>query len=160
MTTMTSITLGKPVPDFSFAGTKPNLQSISEFRGKNVILFFYPKDNTPGCTLEAQAFRDYYQPFQQLNTEIIGISRDSLKSHEGFICKHDLPFLLISDTDQKICNLFDVIKTKNRYGKMVTGIERSTFLIDQNGILQKEWRNVKVDNHVTEVLAAVQQQSK
>ena len=123
--------------------------------GKNVVLYFYPKDNTPGCTQEGEDFRDLYKEFKKLKTEIYGISRDSLKSHEGFKTKYKYPFELISDPDEKLCNLFDVIKEKNMYGKKYMGIERSTFLINKDGKLSAEWRKVKVNGHAIEVLEAV-----
>lgn len=149
---MSTIILGQPIPDFSLTSTHHETTQISEFHGKNLILFFYPKDDTPGCTIEAQEFRNLYPQFQKLTTEVIGISRDSLKSHEKFICKYQLPFPLISDHDSSICNLFSVIKPKNMYGKMVNSVERSTFLINKNGILQQEWRKVVADGHAANVL--------
>ena len=129
--------------------------SISDFKGRTVVLYFYPKDNTPGCTLEAQDFRDHYKKFQTLNTVIFGVSRDSVKSHDGFKCKQALPFDLISDSDETLCQLFDVLKLKNMYGKEVIGIERSTFLINAEGVLVHEWRKVKVDGHCLEVLEKI-----
>jgi peroxiredoxin Q/BCP len=128
---------------------------LSGQHGKNIILYFYPKDNTPGCTTESIAFRDQYAEFQQKNTEIVGISRDSLRSHEGFKAKLDMPFELISDPEEVLCSLFRVMKMKNMYGKTVRGIERSTFIIDATGKLVKEWRGVKVVGHVDEVLEFV-----
>jgi len=125
---------------------------LSAYKGKKVVLFFYPKDNTPGCTTESIAFRDLFPQFQQADTEIFGISRDSIRSHEGFKAKLEMPFELISDPDEAICTLFGVMKMKNMYGKKVRGIERSTFLIDASGQLVKEWRGVKVAGHVDEVL--------
>ena len=121
------------------------------------MLYFYPKDNTPGCTQEGQAFRDHIQQFNELNTVILGISRDSVKVHEGFKCKQNFPFDLLSDKEEQLCQLFDVIKMKNMYGKQVRGIERSTFLIDENGVFIHEWRKVKVKNHVDEVLQVLKQ---
>ncbi|PPD22513.1 MAG: peroxiredoxin [Methylobacter sp.] len=129
---------------------------LSELAGKYVILYFYPKDSTPGCTQEGQAFRDNNPRFTELNAVIFGISRDSLRSHENFKTKQAFPFDLLSDPDEQLCNQFDVIKMKNMYGKQVRGIERSTFLISPEGILIKEWRKVAVKNHVTEVLAALE----
>jgi len=128
---------------------------LSDYQGKNVVLYFYPKDNTPGCTTEGIQFRETYPQFQQHNTEIFGISRDSLKSHEGFKAKLDMPFELISDPDESVCIMFDVMKMKNMYGKKVRGVERSTFVIDGSGKLVKEWRGVKVPSHVDEVLSFV-----
>jgi peroxiredoxin Q/BCP len=119
-----------------------------------VVLYFYPKDNTPGCTLEGQDFRDLNAKFKRANTVVLGVSRDSVKSHEGFKQKQDFNFDLLSDADEKLCKLFDVIKLKNMYGKQVMGVERSTFLIDAKGVLRREWRKVKVDGHAAEVLDA------
>lgn len=128
---------------------------LSDYQGKNLVLYFYPKDNTPGCTTEGIQFRELYPQFQAANTEIFGISRDSLKSHEGFKAKLDMPFELISDPDETLCIMFDVMKMKNMYGKQVRGVERSTFIIDGAGTLVKEWRGVKVPGHVDDVLAFV-----
>jgi len=125
---------------------------LSSYKGKNIVLYFYPKDNTPGCTTEGMNFRDLYPQFQAANTEIFGISRDSLRSHEGFKGKLDMPFQLISDPEETLCLMFDVMKMKNMYGKQVRGIERSTFVIDGAGTLVKEWRGVKVPGHIDEVL--------
>lgn len=146
--------LEQPVPDFSAAVTGDAPFSLAAHRGRKLVLYFYPKDNTPGCTAQSIGFRDLYASFQKANTEIFGISRDSLRSHDGFKRKFDLPFELISDTDETVCSLFDVIKNKKRYGKVVRGIERSTFLIDPTGKLVKEWRGVSVPGHVEEVLEA------
>lgn len=129
--------------------------TLSDWRGKKLVLYFYPKDNTPGCTTESMAFRDLHGQFKEANTEIFGISRDSLRSHEGFKAKLALPFELISDPDEAVCNLFGVMKIKNMYGKKVRGIERSTFVIDGAGKLVKEWRGVKVAGHVEEALGYV-----
>lgn len=129
--------------------------TLSDYKGKNLVLYFYPKDNTPGCTTEGIQFRESYPEFQKCNTEIFGISRDSLKSHEGFKAKLDMPFELISDPDETLCIMFDVMKMKNMYGKKVRGVERSTFVIDGSGTLVKEWRGVKVPSHVDEVLSFV-----
>lgn len=128
---------------------------LSDYQGKNLVLYFYPKDNTPGCTTEGIQFRELYPQFQAANTEIFGISRDSLKSHEGFKAKLEMPFELISDPDETLCIMFDVMKMKNMYGKQVRGVERSTFVIDGAGTLVKEWRGVKVPGHVDDVLAFV-----
>jgi peroxiredoxin Q/BCP len=148
--------LGQTVPDFSADATGGQAVRLSELRGHPVVLYFYPKDNTPGCTQESQDFRDHYAEFQALGAAIFGVSRDSLKSHEGFKAKHCFPFELLSDPDESLCRLFDVIKPKNMYGKTVEGIERSTFLIDRDGKLAAQWRKVKVAGHWSEVLAAVQ----
>jgi peroxiredoxin Q/BCP len=140
------------VPDFSAAMTGDQTFTLSDYQGKNLVLYFYPKDNTPGCTTEGIQFRDLYPEFQQHNTLLFGISRDSIRSHEGFKAKLDMPFDLISDPDETLCAMFNVMKMKNMYGKQVRGIERSTFVIDGAGILVKEWRGVKVPGHVAEVL--------
>ncbi len=146
---------GKPAPDFTLPATGGQEITLSELKGSNVVLYFYPRDNTPGCTKEGQAFRDHHAEFEKLDTVILGISRDSLKTHENFKAKHQFPFELLSDSKETVCRLYDVIKEKNMYGKKVMGIERSTFLIDRKGILRREWRKVKVAGHVEEVLEAV-----
>lgn len=140
------------VPDFSLMGSDNNEHKLSEYRGKNIVLYFYPRDNTPGCSTEACDFRDNNNNFNDNNTVVIGISRDSLKSHNKFIEKFNLPFILLSDENEEVCNLFNVIKEKNMYGKKVMGIERSTFIINSGGILIKEYRKVKVKDHVNTVL--------
>jgi len=149
---MTSISLGSAVPDFEALSTGDKSVNLRDFRGHYVLLYFYPKDNTPGCTQEGQAFRDNSEKFSALNTVILGVSRDTVRVHEGFKCKQAFPFDLLSDADEKLCRLFDVIKMKNMYGKQVQGIERSTFLIDPDGVLVREWRKVKVKNHCDEIL--------
>ncbi len=152
---MTStVTLGKKVPDFSATATGEKQVRLKDLKGSNVVLYFYPRDNTPGCTTEGQDFRDNYKAFQKANTAVFGVSQDSLKSHENFRSKQNFPFDLISDEDGALCRLFDVLKMKSMYGKQFEGIERSTFLIDANGKLQAEWRKVKVPGHVDEVLEA------
>lgn len=128
---------------------------LSDYKGKKIVLYFYPKDNTPGCTTEAIQFRELYPQFQQTNTAILGVSRDSIRSHEGFKEKLGLPFELLSDPEETLCAMFDVMKMKNMYGKKVRGIERSTFIIDESGKLVKEWRGVKVPGHIDEVLEFV-----
>lgn len=153
--TASEVAIDQTVPDFTAAMTGEKKFQLSGQLGKNVILYFYPKDNTPGCTTESIAFRELHSEFQQKNTEIFGISRDSIRSHEGFKAKLDLPFDLISDPEEALCSLFRVMKMKNMYGKTVRGIERSTFVIDAKGILVKEWRGVKVAGHVDEVLGFV-----
>ena len=130
---------------------------LDEFAGKPLVLYFYPRDNTPGCTKEGEAFRDHFEAFSQLGCRILGVSRDTLNSHEKFSEKHDFPFPLIADTDETLCRHFDVIKEKNMYGKKVMGIERSTFLFDASSQLVREWRKVRVPGHVEEVLAAVRE---
>ena len=140
------------VPDFTLMGSDNQEHKLSQYRGKKVILYFYPRDNTPGCSTEACNFRDSNDVFIYKNAIIIGISRDSLKSHTKFIEKFNLPFILLSDEKEEVCNLFNVIKEKNMYGKKVFGIERSTFIINEEGILIKEYRKVKVKDHVSTVL--------
>lgn len=140
------------VPDFTLMGSDNQELKLSQYRGKKVILYFYPRDNTPGCSTEACNFRDSNDVFINKNAIIIGISRDSLKSHTKFIEKFNLPFILLSDEKEEVCNLFNVIKEKNMYGKKVFGIERSTFIINEEGILIKEYRKVKVKDHVSTVL--------
>lgn len=150
---MTKATVGQPLPDFIAVGTQGEVSAAS-LAGRRAVLYFYPKDNTPGCTSEAQDFRDRYSDFLAANCQVIGISRDSLNSHAGFIDKQSLPFPLISDSDESLCTVFNVIKMKNMYGKQVRGIERSTFLVDVHGILVQEWRGLRVPGHVDEVLQA------
>ena len=154
---MTTFAIGQPVPHFALPATGDKTISLADFQGKKLVIYFYPKDNTPGCTQEGQAFRDHIQQFEALNTAVLGVSRDSVKMHEGFKCKQEFPFDLLSDTDETLCQLFDVIKMKNMYGKQVRGIERSTFLIDENSVLIHEWRKVSVKNHIQEVLQRLQQ---
>ena len=127
--------------------------NLSDYKGQNIVIYFYPRDNTPGCTSEGEDFRDNYKKFKKKNTQIFGVSKDTIKSHEGFKDKFKFPFDLISDSDEKICKIFDVIKEKSMYGKKYMGIERSTFLINEEGKLVKEWRKVKVKGHVEEVLS-------
>lgn len=146
------IEINYAVPDFTLMGSDNQEHKLSQYRGKKVILYFYPRDNTPGCSTEACNFRDSNDVFINKNAIIIGISRDSLKSHTKFIEKFNLPFILLSDEKEEVCNLFNVIKEKNMYGKKVFGIERSTFIINEEGILVKEYRKVKVKDHVSTVL--------
>ena len=148
--------LKQNVTDFELPATSGKTFKLSNYRGKTLVLYFYPKDSTPGCTTQGMAFRDHYAEFQKANCEIFGISRDSLKSHENFKAKFTFPFELLADTEELACSIFGVIKMKNMYGKQVRGIERSTFVIDQNGVLSHEWRGVKVDGHVPEVLQIIQ----
>ena len=148
--------LNMTVPDFSAPMTGGTPFRLSDYRGRKVVLYFYPKDNTPGCTAESLQFRDLHPRFQAASCDIVGISRDSLRSHEGFKSKLALPFELISDTDETVCTMFDVIVMKSMYGKSVRGIERSTFLIDAAGKIVKEWRGVKVPGHVDEVLEIIE----
>lgn len=147
--------LNQPVPDFELSSTSGKIFRLAAAAGKKLVIYFYPKDNTPGCTTEGQEFRDAYDEFAGLGCEIVGISRDSLKSHENFKSKMNFPFELLSDGDETACRLFDVIRMKNMYGKQVRGIERSTFLIDEEGVLRHEWRGIKVAGHVQEVLENV-----
>lgn len=140
------------IQDFTLPSTSGKTFILSEQRGKNLAIYFYPKDSTPGCTTQGQQFRDFYPEFQKANVEIVGISRDSLKSHENFKAKFEFPFELLSDTEELACHLFNVIKMKKMYGKEVRGIERSTFVINTKGELVREWRGVKVDGHIPEVL--------
>ena len=149
---MSTINLGQPVPNFEAISTGDKSIQLSDYKGKYVVLYFYPKDNTPGCITEGQNFRDNIATFEQLNTVILGVSRDSVRIHEGFKSKQNFPFDLLSDKEEVLCRLFDVIKMKKLYGKEYLGIERSTFLIDPDGILIHEWRKVKVKVHVDEVL--------
>jgi peroxiredoxin Q/BCP len=147
--------MGNPtVTDFRAPATSNKDVQLSALRGWNVVLYFYPKDDTPGCTIEGRDFRDHYADFKAARTLVFGVSRDSLASHEKFRAKHGFPFELVSDADEALCTQFGVIRMKNMYGKQVRGIERSTFLIDAQGRLVREWRGVKVDGHVAEVLAA------
>lgn len=152
---MTAPLQDQPVADFTAQATGDREIRLSELRGRNVVIYFYPKDSTPGCTTEGQDFRDLYPEFQALDTEIFGVSRDGIKSHENFKAKQSFPFDLISDKEETLCQLFDVIKLKKMYGRESLGIERSTFLIDKEGVLRREWRKVKVKGHVAEVLEAV-----
>jgi peroxiredoxin Q/BCP len=143
---------GKAVKDFSLPSTGGGSFRLSDQRGKKLVVYFYPKDNTPGCTVEGGDFRDRYKEFRKAGAEVVGVSRDSVKSHEGFKAKMKFPFELLSDADEELCAQFDVIKMKNMYGKKVRGIERSTFVLDGEGRLAREWRGVKVPGHVEEVL--------
>lgn len=151
-----AVELDQPVTDFQALATSERNFSLESLKGRQVVLYFYPKDSTPGCTTEGQGFRDHYAAFQAANTEVFGISRDGIKSHENFKAKQGFPFELISDKDEAICQLFDVIKLKKLYGKEYLGVDRSTFLIDKDGVLRKEWRGVKVPGHVEAVLAAAE----
>jgi len=144
--------LDTKIPDFLLPATSGQTFSLAAQAGKVVVIYFYPKDSTPGCTTESQQFRDLHDQFAAVDAVILGISRDSLKSHENFKAKQSLPFELGSDADEAVCNLFSVMKMKNMYGKQVRGVERSTFVIDRNGVLRREWRGVKVPDHAQEVL--------
>ncbi len=146
---------GKAVKDFSLPSTGGGTFKLSDQRGKTLVVYFYPKDNTPGCTVEGTDFRDRHKEFAKAGAAVVGVSRDSLKSHEGFKAKMKFPFELLSDTDEKLCTQFGVMKMKNMYGKKVRGIERSTFVLDGEGTIAREWRGVKVPGHVEEVLSFV-----
>ncbi|KND61598.1 Thiol peroxidase, Bcp-type [Candidatus Burkholderia verschuerenii] len=150
-----SAAVDQPVPDFTAPATGGDF-TLSSLRGKKVVLFFYPKDNTPGCTQESLQFRDHYEQFTAVGAEVIGISRDSVRSHDNFKAKLELPYTLVSDADEAICTLFNVIKMKKMYGKEVRGIERSTFLLDAKGVLRQEFRGIKVPGHVEAIVEAVQ----
>ncbi|KMN10037.1 peroxiredoxin [Pseudomonas helleri] len=152
-----AVALDQPVSDFQIPATGEKTVSLSALKGKQVVIYFYPKDSTPGCTTEGQGFRDHYAEFQAANTEVFGVSRDSLKSHENFKAKQAFPFELLSDKDEALCQLFDVIKLKKLYGKEYLGVDRSTFLIDKDGVLRHEWRGVKVPGHVEAVLGQAKQ---
>src|SRR5690242_3317792 len=152
---MKKIVLDKPLPKLVFEATDGTLTDLSDLDGQNIVLYFYPKDDTPGCTQEGKDFAKLYKQFAKLNTQILGISRDNIACHNKFIQKYEFPFPLIADTDQSLCKTFDVLKEKNMYGRLVLGIERSTFLIDTKGIVRQIWRKVKVENHALEVLEAV-----
>lgn len=151
-----AVAIDQPVTDFQAQATSGQTFSLSELQGRQVVIYFYPKDSTPGCTTQGQGFRDLHGEFEAANTAVFGISRDSLKSHENFKAKQAFPFELISDKDEAVCQLFDVIKLKKLYGKEYLGVDRSTFLIDKHGVLRQEWRGVKVPGHVPAVLEAAQ----
>ena len=154
---MTKKIIWKKIPKFTAAITGDKTISSKDFIGQNLVIYFYPKDSTPGCTTEGQEFRDSYKEFKSLNTEIIGVSRDSIKSHENFKSKQNFPFDLLSDPDEKVCKAFDVMKLKSMYGREYMGVDRSTFLINKKGNIIREWRSVKVKGHVDEVLTAVKE---
>ncbi|NND45606.1 MAG: peroxiredoxin [Xanthomonadales bacterium] len=149
------VSVGKRVSNFTLPATGDKQLSLDDFRGQHLVLYFYPKDNTPGCTREGQEFRDAYEQFKSAGADIVGVSRDSVRSHDNFCAKQSFPFDLLSDSDEKLCRQFDVIKEKNMYGRKYMGIERSTFLIDKEGVLREEWRKVRVPGHVEAVLEAV-----
>ena len=152
---MTKMLEGKKCPKFKAKCTSELNLSNEDFIGKNLVIYFYPKDSTPGCTIEGQEFRDNYKYFKKLNTEILGVSRDSIKSHENFKSKQAFPFELLSDPDEKVCRAFDVMKLKSMYGKEYIGVDRSTFLVSAKGIILKEWCSVKVKGHVDDVLSTL-----
>jgi peroxiredoxin Q/BCP len=154
---MARVSVGKKVTDFRLPATGEQDIALSGLRGRNVVLYFYPKDSTPGCTTEGRDFSAKIHTFRRRNTVILGVSRDSVRSHENFKAKQQFPFELLSDADETLCKQFDVIREKNMYGRKVMGIERSTFLIDDKGVLRREWRKVKVPGHVEEVLEAIKE---
>ena len=147
-------TVGKKAPAFKADATSDTTVASKDLKGRGYVLYFYPRDNTPGCTVESQDFAANYAKFKRAKVAVFGVSRDNMRSHERFKAKFSLPFELISDPDESLCSKYDVVKDKNMYGKKVRGIERSTFLIDADGVLRQEWRKVKIDGHVDEVLAA------
>ena len=153
---MATVEIDKPVPDFAAQATSNKDIVLSMLQGWNVVLYFYPKDNTPGCTTESLDFKEFYKDFLDAKTLIFGVSKDTLKSHEQFKSEQGLPFELISDTDAYLCRMFEVIQLINMYGKQIPGVERSTFLIDSKGVLRREWRKVRVNGHVEEVLEAAE----
>lgn len=142
-------------PDFNAAATGDQTLRLADYAGRTLVLYFYPRDNTPGCTQEGEAFRDLYSKFQSAGADVVGVSRDSLRKHDNFRKKHEFPFHLISDADESMCHNYGVLKEKNMYGRVHIGIERSTFLIDGDGVIRQIWRAVKVCGHAQEVLAAV-----
>ena len=152
---MTTVQLNQAVPNFELPSTGDTIFKLSDYKGKNIVIYFYPKDSTPGCTLEGQNFRDNIAEFEAHNTIIVGVSRDSIRKHENFKAKQEFPFDLLSDEEESACALFDVLHLKKNYGREYMGIVRSTFLIDKEGILRQEWRKVKVKDLLTEVLEAV-----
>lgn len=151
------VNVGKRIKEFNLPATGDQNLSLSDFRGRNLVIYFYPKDNTPGCTREGQDFRDLYPQFVAAGADILGVSRDSVRTHENFRAKHEFPFQLLSDSDEALCNQFDVIHEKKLYGRTYMGVERSTFLIDADGILRQEWRKVRVPDHAQQVLDALKE---
>ncbi|MDE0680057.1 MAG: peroxiredoxin [Gammaproteobacteria bacterium] len=154
---MSTTEVGAPAPDFDSASTGGGRQSLGDLRGSKLVLYFYPKDNTPGCTTEGQNFRDLHDEFTTANAVILGVSRESIRSHDNFRGKQGFPFHLLSDPEETLCKAYDVIKEKSMYGRKYMGIERSTFLIDEEGVLRREWRKVKVKRHAEEVLEAARE---
>ena len=152
---MSTTWIGAPAPDFDSATTSGGQQQLSDLKGRKLVLYFYPKDNTPGCTLEGQNFRDLHEEFSAANAVILGVSRESIRSHNNFRGKFDFPFHLLSDPDETLCNAYGVIVEKSMYGRKYMGVDRSTFLIDEGGVLRREWRKVRVKGHADEVLEAV-----
>lgn len=154
---MSTTEVGAPAPDFDSASTEGGRQTLGDLKGSKLVLYFYPKDSTPGCTLEGQNFRDMHDEFTAANAVILGVSRESIRSHDNFRARQDFPFHLLSDPEETLCNAYGVIKEKSMYGRKYMGIERSTFLIDEEGVLRREWRKVKVKGHAEEVLEAVRE---
>jgi thioredoxin-dependent peroxiredoxin len=154
---ITSVAVGKKVPQFSRPGASGEIWKLGGSRGKKLVIYFYPKDNTTGCTQEGAAFRDAYSSFKKAGAEIVGISPDSVASHQRFRDKMNFPFELLADEDKSVCELFAVYKEKSMYGRKFMGVERSTFLVDADGVLRREWRKVRVPGHVEDVLAAVKE---
>jgi len=152
---MSTTEIGKPAPDFDTASTAGEQQTLSGLKGRKLVLYFYPKDSTPGCTLEGQNFRDLHERFEAANAIILGVSRESIRSHNNFRAKQNFPFHLLSDPEETLCKAYGVMAEKSMYGRKYIGVERSTFLIDEQGVLRKEWRKVKVKRHAAEVLEAV-----
>jgi len=152
---MSTPQMGNTLPDITLPATGNQEINLASLKGKNVVLYFYPRDNTPGCTQEGQDFREHYAAFQANNTIILGVSRDTVRKHENFKAKYDFPFELLADVEEQLCQLFSVMKDKNMFGKKVRGIERSTFLYDHEGKLRQIWRKVKIDGHVEEILSAI-----
>jgi thioredoxin-dependent peroxiredoxin len=150
-----ALDIGDKLPDLTLPATGGRDIALKSFKGKALVVYFYPKDNTPGCTQEGQDFRDLYPKFRKAGAEIVGISRDSVRSHENFAAKFEFPFALLSDTDEAACGAFDVIREKSLYGRKYLGVDRSTFLFDAKGVLRRIWRGVKVKNHAQEVLEAI-----
>ncbi len=150
-----SISIGDKIPNLTVATTKNEALQLSDYKGKKLVMYFYPKDNTPGCTQEGKDFTEHYAELQKLNTEVVGVSKDTLKKHSNFIEKYDFSFDLIADTEEELCQVMDVIKEKNMYGKKYMGIERSTFIFDENGVLTHEFRKVRVKGHIDQVLEAI-----
>jgi len=150
-----SMTIGDKIPNLDVSSTLKENFNLNDFQGKKLVMYFYPKDNTPGCTQEGKDFTEHYQEFKNLNTEIVGVSKDSLKKHSNFIEKYNFPFDLIADTDEELCQAMDVIKEKNMYGKKYMGTERSTFIFDEQGVLTHEFRKVRVKGHIEELLSVL-----
>ena len=154
---MSNTEIGAAAPDFDSASTSGEQQTLGNLKGRKLVLYFYPRDSTPGCTLEGQNFRDLHEEFEAANAVILGVSRESIRSHDNFRGKQEFPFHLLSDPDETLCNAYGVMKEKSMYGRKYMGIERSTFLIDEDGVLRREWRKVKVKGHAEDVLEAVRE---